>query len=380
MSVFWCEKRNRWKYDFRRDGRRFAGYCLDEAGKPVASRRAAEDAEGRVKAGIGQEKPVEAPARASGGYTFAEAVEDWAENVAKHNRSWVNIRRSLVELLDFFGEATPCEEITEDRIDAYIRWAREQPVKRYVGGPRKPAEARAGKPKPLFRAMGRNRTDASINRYLNALRALLRRAHKRRRTKALTTVLRLKEPEAAPNPIRRQDLERLLEAAPIHVRRALLLCTHTGMRIRECLRLTWPQVDLEGRAITLGKDTKGKKGRVIPLNEIALAALEQIAGEERHASGRVILYRHKGKGRPRPVASIKRAWGNSLEKCGLVGRYRFHDSRAAFCSYLAELGIDAIHIKELAGHASITTTLRYVRPAEARLRHAVDLLGKSAPG
>lgn len=179
--------------------------------------------------------------------------------------------------------------------------------------------------------------------------------------------------------VRREDLAALLGVAPLHVHRALLLCTHAGMRLQECLGLSWPQVDLERRAITLGANTKAGKGRVIPLNEVAVAVLREIAGEPGHDSGRVILYRHKGKGRPRPIRSITRAWQRAMADCGIAGRYRFHDSRAAFCTYLAELGIDAVHVQALAGHASITTTLRYIRPAEARLRHAVDLLAGAAP-
>lgn len=371
MSVFFNEARGRWQYDFQRGGKRHAGYCVDDAGHPVTSRRAALDAEARAKAAAG--KPADAaPARsAPGGFTFAEAVADWSDKVGRHNRSWDAVKKQVRELVAYFGAGTPCVDITEARIDDYIAWQRKQPVTINVGGPRS-----GGKTKKLDRL----RSVATINRHLSALRAILRRAHRLRYTPTLVLVPRLREMNDAPNPIRREDLAELLRVAPKHVRRALLLSTHTGMRLTECLGLTWRQVDMAGRSVTLGRTTKAGKGRVIPLNEVALSVLEDIRREPLHPSGRVILFQHYGRGPSRPVASIKRAWATALRSCGWPKRYRYHDSRAAFCSYLAELGIDAIHVKELAGHASITTTLRYIRPAESRLRKAVDLLAGPPPG
>jgi integrase len=360
MTVTYNEARKRWQYDFKRNGKRFAGYCLELDGSLVASRRGALDAEARLKAQV-QSGSIAPPVVA--GYTLAEAVADWAENVGQHNRSWSDARAKLRELLAFFGAGTACVDIGEARIDEYIAWARAQHVGKYTGGPR------AGGKRV---ALDRLRTPATVNRHLDALRAVLRRAHRLRLTPSLSTVPRLREKLAAPNPIRRQDMARLIDESPPHVRRVLVLCAHTGMRLQECLGLSWGQVDLERRVISLGTNTKSGKGRTIPLNAVAIAELEAAAAEPLHESGRVILYRGRGSGRPRPVASIQRAWAATLARCGLPKRYRFHDSRAAFCTYLAEQGVDVAHVQALAGHASISTTLRYIRPTEARLRQAVD--------
>lgn len=61
----------------------------------------------------------------------------------------------------------------------------------------------------------------------------------------------------------------------------------------------------------------------------------------------------------------------SDRRAGLEGRYRFHDTRAAFCTALAEHGASAINIQWLAGHASISTTLRCINASELRLRETV---------
>lgn len=134
--------------------------------------------------------------------------------------------------------------------------------------------------------------------------------------------------------------------------------------------------------IRVSAETKANKGRPVYLNAVALEVLKRLDGERpqpRTLDQRVILYRHKGKGRPKPIASVKKAWESTLERVGLKepgapARYRFHDTRAAFCSYLAEQGVDPVHIKELAGHADITTTMRYVRASNSRLKEAVTRL------
>ncbi|HMB11168.1 hypothetical protein, partial [Saliniramus sp.] len=73
------------------------------------------------------------------------------------------------------------------------------------------------------------------------------------------------------------------------------------------------------------------------------------------------LYRHKGTGVPRPIKDIHKSWGRALERAGLKGRYRFHDTRAAFCTALAELGANA-------------TTMRYINASDSRLRETVGRL------
>jgi integrase len=58
-----------------------------------------------------------------------------------------------------------------------------------------------------------------------------------------------------------------------------LLSLHTGMRMSEQYGLRWNQVDFERRQLHLSK-TKNGDPRVIPLNAVALAALDQLKGTE----------------------------------------------------------------------------------------------------
>lgn len=361
MGVFFNEARSRWQYDFQRKGQRFAGYCIGVDGEPVTSRRAAEDAEARIKASLKADQKQEAEPQ---GYTLAEAFAHWCEVKASKNRTWDEIKGQVKELVGFFGADTPIESITLEQIERYVAWSRQQPVRRYVGGPEKGNRQ--------FKDTGEFRSDSRTNRYLDKLRAALRFAVKHRKVRSVVFVEREHEPEAAPNPIQQGDVRRILERAPQHLYRLIVLCIHTGMRMDEATLLEWNQVDFGARTIRLGTDTKAKRGRIVHLNSVAIELLRELEAERIETSERVFLYRHKGKGKPRPFDDCHRAWYSTLEAVGLKGRYRFHDTRAAFCSLLAEHGIDPAHIKDLAGHREISTTLRYVKPSQKRLKEAVQ--------
>jgi integrase len=365
MTVFYNEARKRWQYDFQRAGKRHAGYCTDDKGRPVTSKRAAEDAEARIKAAIGKpEKPK--PATSPNGFTLAQAFLAWAEARATTRRTWPEIKARIKELRTFFGDALIVEHMTEADIDRYVIWARTQPVKVNGGGPK------GGVTKTV--TSGRLRSDSRINRYLDTLRTALNFAKKRRFVRTIPDIERLEEPKAEPNPISPEAIAALLAKAPDHLRDVVELATNTGMRMQEVLRLESHQVNLRSGVVILGIETKGKRGRVVHLNHRAQEILARLELTRPPEQKRLILYRHKGKGKPKPISSVRTAWESALEDAGILGKYRFHDTRAAFCSWLAERGVDPVHIKELAGHQDIKTTMRYTKAADSKLKMAVALL------
>lgn len=72
------------------------------------------------------------------------------------------------------------------------------------------------------------------------------------------------------------------------------------------------------------------------------------------------------------MAATKRA---GLTPCGSV-----HALRHTFCSHLAMRGAPAKAIQELAGHKSLTTTLRYMHLSPAARESAIRLLEKRGEG
>ncbi len=385
MTVYYNRARGRWMYDFRRGGQRYAGYAEHpETHEPASSRRKAESIEALLKAQADAAVRAEAKAHARDlaspvGFTLAQAMAYYAEHRGKTRRTWeYGIKRKIRELLEWFGPATVVEELTVGRVREYIAWSRDQDVRRYMGGP-----ARGGE----VRSLGRKRAARTVNGYLVTLRAALNLCLEDEKVSRIPHVPAEDEPADEPNPIQRVDLDRILAVASDHLRDVLILCVMTGMRQDECVLLTWRQVDLERGIITLvAAETKSNRGRPVFLNPVAVGVLRRLSDarpQPRTLDQRVILYRPNGNGRPRPIASVKKAWESALERVGLKepnvkARYRFHDTRAAFCSYLAEQGVDPVHIKELAGHKDITTTMRYVKASNSRLKEAVNRLNFGA--
>jgi len=56
--------------------------------------------------------------------------------------------------------------------------------------------------------------------------------------------------------------------------------------------------------------------------------------------------------------------------------FRFHDLRHTFGTRLADTGVDVVKIKELMGHASIVTTMRYIHATDQGKRGAITVLSE----
>jgi len=54
----------------------------------------------------------------------------------------------------------------------------------------------------------------------------------------------------------------------------------------------------------------------------------------------------------------------------------FHDLRHTFGTRLADAGVDVVKIKELMGHASIVTTMRYIHATDQGKRGAITVLSE----
>lgn len=386
MTVYRDKARDRWRYDFRLDGIRHAAYAVDpKTGEPAKSKRQALAAEAAERTRLA--KPV-CTAR-PGHYTLAEALAYYAEHVGRHRDSWPDIRLHIRELLERLGPTASVDALMPAEIDAYIAWARLQPRRFHM------VQARQIAADP-----DRRRKPERINKYLNTLRAALRLVQAKQLVQRIPHVPRLDPGAESPNPVQADDLARILEAAAPHLRAIIELAAMTGMRMAEILGLTWGRVDFGRAAIRLrAADTKSDTGREVLLNAVAMATLTRLREPVVlmlsppqalpippvvPADWPVIVYRG------RAVVSVRNAWVAVLRKVGLVdadGRplYRLHDLRAAYCSMLAQAGTDVTVIKELVGHASVTTTMRYTRAFQPHMRAAVEkiaaelLAGTSTP-
>jgi integrase len=126
--------------------------------------------------------------------------------------------------------------------------------------------------------------------------------------------------------------------------RYLTVLLWTGGRRREILKLTWQEVSLDRKSVLLTR-TKGKRDRRVPLLSGAIVALESIKKD----LGRVFPDWH-----PDTVSK----WFHEIAK-GLGIKARLHDLRHSAATYMLKSGIAIQIVKEIMGHAHLSTTMIY---------------------
>jgi integrase len=155
----------------------------------------------------------------------------------------------------------------------------------------------------------------------------------------------------------------------------VLMALRTGMRQGELRALQWSSIDWLTRSVAVrhSRDGQGllvapKNGRArhIPLDTDVYALLYA----RKRSTGYVFLARD---GKP---FTNRRLWEamRRLRKRAKFRRIGWHTLRHTFASILAMRGVPLPAIKELLGHATITTTMRYAHVAPSTLRAAIDML------
>ena len=153
-----------------------------------------------------------------------------------------------------------------------------------------------------------------------------------------------------------------------HLTPLVLLALNTGIRRGELFGLTWGDVNLSGKQITVRAETaKSGKIRHVPLNAEAMAVLK--AWKKRGAGDGLVF---PGIGGAK-LTNINKAWAGLVEDAQL-DNYRFHDCRHDFASKLAMAGVDLFTIKELLGHSDFAMTQRYAHLSPGHRAAAVDKL------
>jgi integrase/recombinase XerC/integrase/recombinase XerD len=118
---------------------------------------------------------------------------------------------------------------------------------------------------------------------------------------------------------------------------------------------------------------KGRKTRLLPVGEPALAAVALYAERARpalvDAAAEDALFLSKS-GRPLGTSDVRRRLRKWTERVGVGGGSSPHALRHSFATHLLDGGADLRSIQELLGHASVSSTQIYTRVESARLKRA----------
>jgi len=144
------------------------------------------------------------------------------------------------------------------------------------------------------------------------------------------------------------------------------LALHTGMRLGEMYSLTWDNVNLTGRILTIPRSKNGER-RHVRLNSIAVAALVVFSG--RGTGTGPVIRNAEGE----PLCGPRYWFEKAIKKAGIEG-FHWHDLRHTFASRLTMAGVGLRAVQDALGHKSVAMTVRYSHLAPDFLQDVVDKL------
>lgn len=226
----------------------------------------------------------------------------------------------------------------------------------------------------------RDNGDSAINRTVVVLRgfytAIAAMGHLEPRDNPMAGFPRVRAtPRKLPTTLSAEQVARLIAAPPtdtilgLRDRALLALLYATGIRASECATLTQGNVDFIERTIrVLGK---GRRERVVPLNEMVVATLTAYV----QARGSAL----------RNAPFFVSRFGRALTRGAIYERVRAYGLRAhiglplsphllrhTFATHLVRAGINLVTIRDLLGHRLITSTQIYLHVSAEDLRLAAD--------
>lgn len=180
--------------------------------------------------------------------------------------------------------------------------------------------------------------------------------------------------QTLPKTLSEQDVEALLaapdqtEAIGLRDYAMLELLYATGLRVSELVGLTLSQLNLnQGVVIVLGK---GSKQRLVPIGEVAIAALSEYLQQARPAllkhSSDVLFPSNRGEQMTRQTF-----WHRiklHAQQAGIQVDLSPHTLRHAFATHLLNHGADLRVVQLMLGHSDLTTTQIYTHVAKHRLK------------
>lgn len=195
-------------------------------------------------------------------------------------------------------------------------------------------------------------SNATVNRLLQVLRALLRMAEREWEWIDRAPVIRLlREPKRRVRWLTRDEADRLLAELPTHLADMARFALATGLREGNVTGLEWSQVNLEQRHAWIHPDqAKARKAITVPLNAEAMVVLRRQQGK--HPKW-VFTYQGRRVGK-----ANNHAWRKALQRAG-IWDFRWHDLRHTWASWHVQAGTPLHVLQELGAWESVEMVQRY---------------------
>lgn len=167
-------------------------------------------------------------------------------------------------------------------------------------------------------------------------------------------------------PFRTEEINQILEVATNQDKNLIAVLFMTGLRIGECIGLTWDCIDFENRTITVKKQVvnglikdilkTSKSKRIIPIIEPLIPFLESQKMITGNYNSFVFLTKKTNKHYHSAGKIREQIWLPTLKKANVEYR-NLHQTRGTFISTLISNGEDITYVSKIAGHENVKITL-----------------------
>ena len=210
-----------------------------------------------------------------------------------------------------------------------------------------------------------NVSPATVNRMLEIIRAILRKAQKEWGWLLSVPPIRMRKVDNKRiRWLTRDETGHLLEELPQHLQDMVSFTLYTGLRESNVTQLKWQDVDLKRQHTLVHPDeSKTKKAIPVPLNSLAVTLLQKQKGKHP-----VYVFTYKGS----PVTRCNNhAWRKALKRAGIKD-FRWHDLRHTWASWHVQNGTSLHELQQLGGWSNYETVLRYAHLSGQHLQEAAE--------
>ncbi len=161
---------------------------------------------------------------------------------------------------------------------------------------------------------------------------------------------------------------KLIAAAVDHLKPVIICALDTGMRRGEVLSLTWSDVDLENRRITLkAMNTKTLKGRTVPISARLYTSLIEL---REHAASESVF----------GLKEVKRSFATACKNAGLErgsNGVSFRTLRRTAATRWMQAGLPRESVSKLLGHSTALVTYQhYLAADETTIKAAEEIVNR----
>lgn len=171
-----------------------------------------------------------------------------------------------------------------------------------------------------------------------------------------------------------QEFSKLYKSCEDWLKPFVIIARYSGLRMGNVLALSWDQIDLFRKMITVDK-TKNGDPVGIPVCEPLFKTLVSLNKVRDIKSKSVFPTKLSYDALQRRV---QRAFKIACKASGIED-FRWHDLRHDFASMLIQRGVDIYSVQILLGHKDGRMTRRYAHLSQENLRSAIKVLDETVP-